>query len=294
MKKKYLLIIASLLVIACQAQTMKREILRYGAEGFYLKYTPPDSVKILGVIGYFHGLGEEGNTLEDLLGPNGPEKNEIPKLFKYGKVKPYIVIVPMLKRPSDSWPNSVLFSMLDILDVYKQKGYDIHITGLSLGGIAVHGMAREAYKRYGKGYFKTIGAVCGRVNVPDSVWYAKTYLKLWHGTLDPTLPISTDYKLFNLLNPQYNRAPDVPLDKKQIQCVWYGGKGHNVWSFAYDESVDGYWRWLEAVAPAPEKPKSEKVVETVIVNGRAVVKTDAGNYYEWSVEVVEEDLAVFK
>lgn len=276
---KILLIILLLIPFAINAQ-MKEEVFHYGNDGLYLKYTPT-TLPIRGVVVYFAGIGEEGNTMEDLLGPNGPKHNPIPLLFTKGIEKPYIFIVPMLKTGSSSWPTSVLINMLDILDVYKNQGMDIHATGLSLGGIAVHGLAHEAYIRHGKGYFKTIGAVCGRINFPNAAWYDSTFVKLWHGTADPTLKFNPDLALWKLLSTTYNKD-SISNNLRQIQHKWYINAGHNIWNWAYDESVDGYWAWSDSIAPA--KQENEKVTSMEISPDRfLILKTDLGNVFKTAV-----------
>ncbi len=267
------------------AQGMSRKFSTYGVEGILATYKPT-TMEARAVIMSFHGIGEEGNTLEDFLGPNGPEKNEIPKLFKNGKEVPYIVLVPMLRKESKSWPTNLLNNMLDILDVYKSQGYDIHITGLSLGGIAVHAMAKEAYRRngYRPGYFKSIGAVCGRINAPLAIWYDSTNVKLWHGTLDPTLPFKTASDLYTLLSKQYNII-DYPDSLQRIQKVWYVGSGHAIWAKAYDFSKDSYWHWLDGMYLKPNDTY-EVIHNFILKNGNELMLTvPSGTYYIEGVEL---------
>lgn len=224
-----------LLLIPCSLfGQMKKEFFKYGQDGNYAIYSPPDSIKTYDVILYLHGLGERGNTVADFA---SIENNEIPKLFKQGKIKPFIFIAPQLGALKKAWGKNELIAMFNILDTYKARGYDLHVTGLSLGGMGTYAAIQFAYEYNNNkpGYFKTAGSVCGRTSSTDTIRFSQTAIKIWHGSNDQTVPASPDRSLFKLLL----------ANRYDIEYKEYEGLGHNIWGLAYNESADGYWQWFE-------------------------------------------------
>lgn len=192
----------------------------------------PTNFKPKGVILYFAGTGERGSDLNIL------ERNEIPKLFKSGVEKPFIVICPQLDLAKTAWGTAEIYSMLNILDAYARfYGIDKHVTGLSLGGMGTYAAVILAYTYNGNkpGYFKTAAPVCGRTSTTNIEVFKNMSIKIYHGLKDSQVPVSPDQTLFKLLT-------DNHLD---VEAKFYEGWDHPIWGMAYDESLDGYWRYLE-------------------------------------------------
>jgi hypothetical protein len=291
--KKILILLLALVSTFASAQ-MTRTLSRYGSDGNLAVYTPPDSIETQDVILYLHGLGERGYTIDQMLSANyGIEKNEIPSLFRLGKVVPYIVICPQLKSDKTAWGRNELIAMFNILDTYKARGYDIHVTGISLGGMGTYAAIQYAYEYNGNkpGYFKTAGAVCGRTATTDYKRFYKTYIKIWHGSNDPTVPVNPDRTLYAALKK---------IKGDSVEYKEYTGWGHNIWTLSYslaprkensNTTLNGlyvptieetYWTWLSRVDPLPikEDGPAELAEQIYILNGtQGVIDTKNGRYY---------------
>lgn len=290
MKKIFILLLALASTLSVSAQ-MTRTVGHYGLDGNLLIYTPPDSIETHDVILFLHGLGERGNTVDEMIGPDGLERNEIPALFRLGRVVPYIVICPQLKTTKTAWGKNEIIAMLNILDTYKVRGYDAHVTGLSLGGMGTYAAIQYAYDYNGSkpGYFKTAGAVCGKTSTTDYKRFYKMYLKIWHGSNDPTVSVGPDRTLYAALKK---------IKGDSVEYKEYQGWGHAIWPLAYsldplkensNTTVNGvivptteeaYWTWLDRVDPRPVSVPVQAGEQIYILNGtQGVIETKNGKYY---------------
>lgn len=285
--RNILLLCLALAWTTTSAQQMTRTIGKYGSEGNLMTYTSPEETK--DVYLYLHGLGERGNTEAEMI--SRLERNEIPALFKQGVVKPGVWICPQLKADKTSWGRNQLTPLFNILDTYKARGYDLHVTGLSLGGIGTYAAIQYAYEYNGNkpGYFKTAASVCGKTATKDYYKFYKTYLKIWHGSNDRTVYPQPDRELFNAL---------TPLKQDSVEYKEYEGWSHNVWELAYSvtprkensrTTINGiymptneetYWSFLERVDPLPAQDSTETADQIYILNGRqGVIETKGGKYF---------------
>jgi len=104
---------------------MKREELSYNGIK-YLKYTPT-TMPIRGAVLFLHGMGERGSNLALL------ENTEIPKQLKNGLEVPYIVVAPQLPSGYGGWYGNITGPIIEMMKGY---GVDLHLAGLSLGGMS--------------------------------------------------------------------------------------------------------------------------------------------------------------
>lgn len=257
--KKFIILIIFLIPAICSGQ-MKSSIKTYGFSGKYIKYEPT-TMKPVGVILYFHGAGERGSDISVL------ERNELPKLFKNGVEKPFIVICPQLAGDKTSWGTNEIVTMLNILDTYE--GLEKHVTGLSLGGMATYSAVIKAYEYMGNkpGYFKTAVSVCGRTSTSNWQAFQGTAVKVYHGTKDTTVPISPDIALVKLLQ---NNNVDV-------QSVFYEGAGHIIWGTAYNESESSYWKYLKQKIEPPPVSTPDSVRVKIYVEGDRPISVETVN-----------------
>lgn len=256
---KKLLLIIFLIPAICSAQ-MKYTDGHFNSSGNYRVYEPTN-LKPIGVILYFHGLGERSDTDLSLI-----ERNEIPKLFKNGVEKPFIVICPQLSPSKNGWGSGEIIPMLNLIDAYARfYKVDKHVTGLSLGGMATYGAIATAFSYNGNkpGYFKTAAPVCGKSAITTAEPFKGTSIKIFHGTSDGTVGISEDYRILKML-----QTAGVDVEYK-----WYIGSGHNIWGTAYNESTESYWRWLESkIGPVIVEPEpSQDTIRIKIITDRPYV-----------------------
>lgn len=151
---KKLLLILFLIPALCGAQ-MKYTDGHFNTAGNYRVYEPTH-FKPVGIILYFHGLGERSDTDLSLI-----ERNEIPKLFKNGIEKPFIVICPQLSTSKNGWGNGEIVPMLNLMDAYARfYKVDKHVTGHVYKNLSRNLRSNSRHKR-GLQNFKD-AAVCGR------------------------------------------------------------------------------------------------------------------------------------
>lgn len=247
---KYLLLTILLTSTICSAQ-MKYTDGHFNSSGNYRVYEPTH-LKPIGIILYFHGLGERSDTDLSLI-----ERNEIPKLFKNGVEKPFIVICPQLSSSKNGWGSGEIYPMLNLMDAYARfYKVDKHVTGLSLGGMATYGAISAAYSYNDNkpGYFKTAAPVCGKSAISTAEPFKGTAIKIFHGTSDGTVGIGEDYRIAKML-----QAAGIDVEFK-----WYVGAGHNIWGTAYNESTESYWRWLESkIEPVEPDPLPTVAADTI-------------------------------
>ena len=108
---------------------------------------------------FLHGRGERGNDLEmvKLYGP--------PKLIEAGQEFPFIVVSPQCPT-GDGWAKPPLGPLLDDLEQHLQMDTTrVYLTGLSMGGSATWGMAKDFPNR-----FAALVPICGN---GDEVWMSK-------------------------------------------------------------------------------------------------------------------------
>lgn len=217
---------------------MKREVLTYNGIQ-YLKYTPT-TMAVKGAILYLHGISERGTD------PTLIENNEIPKQLKAGLEVPYIVVAPQLPSSQGGWWANTTDPIIELMKTYK---LDLHITGISLGGMAV---ATLVYSK--PGLFKTAASVCGKLDAPDNptaalMTTAMGLIPTIH-YYDPTdVTISYGYGSIKAMCDQ------LKAQGKDVTLVLLTGSpsAHVIWPQAY--ATTQYWQWLASkVAPVTPPP----------------------------------------
>lgn len=244
---KKLIFILLLIPFVCFGQ-MKREELSYSGVK-YLKYTPT-TMPIKGAILHLSGMGERGSNLALL------ENTEIPKQLKNGLEVPYIVVCPQLPSSYNGWWSGITYPIIEMM-----KGYnlDLHIAGLSLGGMIIPTLVSEK-----PGTFKTAATVCGQVDGSKRTAIFAEMGKIasihYYDPADYTIP-------YGYLSVK-DMVDQLALQGKDIKMVTLTGSPgpHNIWYQAYQPNQ--YWAWLESkVTGAPQK---EAIKEQYIENGKLV------------------------
>ncbi len=205
---------------------------------------------------FFHGLGEEGDGINDIwrVIANGPPKlinqGTFPATFTVnGNTYSFIVICPQMKGPP---PN---IRDLDSIVNYCFKNYRVdtnrvYFTGLSRGGEEVWGYCSAA--NYCANRTAAMVPVCGAYNpgplrtpMPYApITLASNNVPIWalHNSGDPTVPVAASQNWQDLVNAY------VPKCNPQMKLTIFNANGHDAWSKAYDpnyrENGMNVYEWM--------------------------------------------------
>ncbi len=194
----------------------------------YMEYLPQDydETKKYPIIFFLHGIGERGDSLEDLdrVAIHGPMKYVVA-----GEQYPFILIAPQC--PSNNYwggLNESLNAFVD--DMIRTHAVDenrVYLTGLSMGGTGTWMLAMSSPEKWA-----AIAPVCGS-GIP---WYAASLrevpIHMFHGDDDQAVSVHEAITMLTRVNAAGGDA----------QIKIYYGVGHNCWNQAYDG--DMLWKWL--------------------------------------------------
>ncbi len=154
----------------------------------YLLFLPagynPNGAKRWPLILFLHGMGERGNTLDDL---ELVKKHGIPKLVDQRPDFPFIAVSPQCPKRT-FWDHEVesLNALLDeVIAAHAVDAHRVYLTGLSMGGFGAWALATAYPER-----FAAIAPICGGGD-PETVCALKD-VPVWvfHGAKDPVVPLS--------------------------------------------------------------------------------------------------------
>jgi len=234
---------------------MKREELSYNGIK-YLKYTPT-TLPIKGAILHLSGMGERGSNLALL------ENTEIPKQLKNGLEVPYIVVCPQLPSSYGGWYGNITGPIIEMMKGY---GVDLHLAGLSLGGMSVPTIISEK-----PGVFKTAATVCGKAegNIKAAIYAEISKIPSVHYYDPSDQTISYGYSSIKGMCDDLKLKADITF----VQLKGYPN-AHNIWQIAY--LPENYWKWLDSkVTPLP-LPVKETIIEQWIEGGKLYSKGSNG------------------
>jgi predicted peptidase len=177
---------------------------------------------------FLHGGGERGDDLEQLK-IHGP-----PKLIAAGKQFPMIIVSPQCPK-DERWQSVTLLALLDDLcEKYKVDQDRIYLSGLSMGGFALWGLAFDAPDR-----FAALAPICGG-GEPASAKDIK-HVAVWafHGELDEGVPLRRTLEMIDALK---NEGAEPKL-------TVLPGVGHISWPAVYDDPA--FYDWLLAQKRQP-------------------------------------------
>ncbi len=191
-------------------------------------YDPADTEKKWPVIYFFHGIGERGDDLEQLL-PYG-----VLRYLGNGGKLDAIVIAPQCPEESHWADDDTEVEKLDDFVPEMTAKYNIdtdrmYLTGLSMGGRCTWKLALQMPDT-----FAAIAVVCGRTNTYEFETIADMPIWMFHGVQDGTVSFNNITK--NIL---------PVLDEKEhryYKLTIFPTMGHEIWNTVYDR-VDVY-DWL--------------------------------------------------
>ena len=199
----------------------------------YVLYLPheyaQDSTKRWPLIMFLHGVGERGDSVDDL---EQVKAHGLPRYLNEGHDLPCIVVSPQC--PSDKWwtlEEDALKALLDqIMSEYAVDVSRVYLTGLSMGGFGTWSLA-IAYPEL----FAAIAPVSGG-GVPPLARNLKD-VPVWaiHGALDDIVPLHQSENMVNKLksaggNVRFSVFPEL---KHDMWLVSYNDPKLYEWLFAH-------------------------------------------------------------
>lgn len=170
---------------------------------------------------FLHGSGERGEST-DILRKFGPAKR-----IEEGAEFPFILLTPLC--PAYEWWHLDAIEAL-IADICRRHRVDrdrIYLTGLSMGGYGVWGLAAKHPERYA-----AIVPICG---AGDGDWAPRlAALPTWvfHGELDPVVPVEHSRAMVRALRAAGGK-PKLTI---------YKNVHHDSWTKAYN--TPALYAWL--------------------------------------------------
>lgn len=197
----------------------------------YLLYLPEgyskDTKKKWPVVYFFHGIGERGDDLNELLSYG------LPKYIMEKGSFDAIMIAPQC--PEDShWADddvevNKLVPFVDrMLKKYRIDNNRMYLTGLSMGGRCTWKLALAMPDR-----FAAIAPVCGRTNTYDFSQITDLPIWMFHGVRDDTVPFTNINKIVEEL---------VKSGNKYFKVTAYPFVEHDSWTYAYN--YEPLYEWL--------------------------------------------------
>ncbi len=193
----------------------------------YLLFLPPGYAAEPDVrwplILFLHGSGGRGDNL-DLVKETGLAKN-----LDTETDFPFIVISPQCS--ADSWwlfEIEALNRLLDeVIHRYKVDVDRVYLTGLSMGGFGVWGLATAHPER-----FAAIAPICGRAITLLAAKLKHVPVWAFHGAFDEVVPLIESQKMVNAVRAAGGDA----------RLTIYPEADHDAWSQAYADPE--LYRWL--------------------------------------------------
>jgi len=187
----------------------------------YWHYHPESGLEKYPVLFYFHGAGERGNNLEDVL-QHGP-----PKLITENRNFPFIIISPQC--PSGTyWRKINLVAFIDeMIENYSIDRERIYLSGNSMGGYCTWFLAITFPYM-----FAAIAPICGG---GDSTQMFKIkHMPVWafHGEEDDVVPYSESLKMVTQLREVGGN----------VKFTSYPATGHDSWTPTY--ANDELYAWM--------------------------------------------------
>ncbi len=193
------------------------------------------------VIYFFHGIGESGSNLEDLL-PYG-----VLKYLASGGKLDAIVIAPQC--PGDShWADTdveeekLVQFVPEMTAKYHIDTDRMYLTGLSMGGRCTWKLALAMPDT-----FAAIAVVCGRTNTYEFDTIQDMPIWMFHGAQDGTVSFDNINKILPVL---------AENDHRYYKLTVYPHLSHDIWNTVYARS--DLYDWLLAQSLSNNQAEAEK------------------------------------
>lgn len=190
-------------------------------------YDPKDTKKVWPVVYFFHGIGEKGSDLNQLL------VYGLPKYIMDTGTFNMIMIAPQCPGDSHWADTNVEVDKLKIFVDNMLKKYHIdqkrmYLTGLSMGGRCTWKLALALPHK-----FAAIAPVCGRTNTYDFSEIKDLPIWMFHGALDDTV-------LFSNVNTIVKDL--IANGNSYFKLTVYPYDSHDSWTDAYNN--EDLYKWM--------------------------------------------------
>ena len=204
-------------------------------------YDPADTETKWPVIYFFHGIGEIGSNLEDLL-PYG-----VLKYLTSGGKLDAIVIAPQCPEGShwadtDVEEEKLVQFVPEMTAKYNIDTDRMYLTGLSMGGRCTWKLALAMPDT-----FAAIAVVCGRTNTYEFDTIKNMPIWMFHGVQDSTVSFDNINKILPVL---------AENDHRYYKLTIYPHMSHDIWNTVY-ERADLY-DWLLSQSLSNNQAEAEK------------------------------------
>lgn len=191
-------------------------------------YDPDDTEKTWPVIYFFHGIGEIGEDLNQLLSYG------VLRYLNNGGKLDAIVIAPQCPTGShwaddDREVEKLVQFVPEMTQKYRIDTDRMYLTGLSMGGRCTWKLALAMPDT-----FAAIAVVCGRTNTYEFETIQNMPIWMFHGAQDATVSFNNITK--NIL-PVLNET-----GHRYYKLTVYPTKGHDIWNTVYDRA--DVYDWL--------------------------------------------------
>lgn len=175
------------------------------------------------VILFLHGLGERGTNIW-VTTVHGPLQ-----YIKTHPAFPFIFVAPQC--PGEKWSDEAVLGVLDQVEAnYAVDTNRVYLTGLSMGGYGVWGLATAHANRFAaaapiSGGGALLNIIVDRL-LPEKTQALKD-LPVWafHGGKDPVVPVSESERMVAALKQ---------FGCKDVKLTIYPDAGHDAWTQTYD------------------------------------------------------------
>lgn len=179
----------------------------------YLLYIPDNATADMPLIVYLHGGSGKGNDLNLLTNVDG-----FPKYVKDNKLGniPAYIIMPQLPANKKGWTDiglSIKDLIEDVSDKYKIDENKISLTGHSMGGTGVWGLATEYPK-----VFSCIAPMSGSIRINEANIEALSHMPVWAfvGSADTIVSPTSSIEFIQKLS----------VENKEATITVFEGKTH--------------------------------------------------------------------
>lgn len=213
-------------------QTSERVTLHIVHEFEYLRYLPEgyvdDPARQWPLLLFLHGAGERGSDLEIL------KRHGIPKEIEHGRKLPCVVISPQCPT-NERWNIFALEALVErVASEHRIDRDRIYLSGLSMGGFGVWGLALRHPERYA-----AILPICGGGEARYAAALRDLPVWAFHGDLDPVVALQRSQEMIDAIRA----AGGSP------RFTVYAGVQHDSWTQTYANPE--IYEWLFAQRRRP-------------------------------------------
>lgn len=191
-------------------QTAERVTLQIMHDFEFLRYLPDDydadPQQTWPLLLFLHGAGERGRDLEIL------KRQGIPKEIEQGRKLPFVVVSPQCP-PNERWNIFALEALIErMVREHRIDPDRIYLTGLSMGGFGVWGLALRHPERYA-----AILPICGGGEARYAAPLRDLPVWAFHGDQDPVVPLERSQEMIEAIkaaggSPRFTVYPGVKHD----------------------------------------------------------------------------------